>query len=478
MARKASKKLNETIPDSCEMTRRRVKNFLNNEVRQYATYVLETRTMPSIMDGQLVGARKILWAAMVGDLSKKNKVKMPAILGDTMKLEYAHGDASLANTTVNLCCVHRNKYSPLEAIGQIPSLRVPKCDTAVRYLSIRKSQYLEMFKYDKELLEIKVEEGEKIEPKFFLPIVPMQLLIRTSSPGYGFAYKSQSYKLEDIIDNVIQAIYKGTCVDNEDSVPLRPEIVGVKDENIIYNANKNRWYNVGEYTLDFNNDLLTINDLPYDVSFEQIEETLQTLKDKYIITDWSNRSEKEKIKYFAKFPRGRLEIIYNNNPWVFFKTFKLISAIREDILSYMDEDGKTLLFFDNAYQLIDAFVKKRLTYYDKRKTLTIKKLEELLIDYKIKINFIRLVVDGKLIVFKRKRSDIKKDLDKYNIPDYVLDMRMYNLTEEEIIKLENKIIETEQQLEYIKKTTIQEMYLDDIIKLREKIIGITDKTTI
>lgn len=456
-----------------EVNQRRIKSFLNNELKEYAQYVLRTRTMPSIMDGLRVGARKILWAAQTGDLSKKKFVKMPSILGDTMKLQYAHGDASLATTTVGLCCTHLNKFAPLEAIGQIPSLRVPKCDTATRYLMIKKSPFLEFYNFDKELLNIQTEEGEKIEPKYFLPIIPLVLLNRTSSPGFGFSFKSFSYSIDDIIDNTLKSVLFGSCIDSNQ---LTPEIVGIKQENIIYNSNKNQWYNVGDYSFDFDNDIFRILDLPFNVSFESFEELLQNLKEKFVIDNWMNMSEQGMIKYVVKFPKGRLRLLLNNNKWKFFKMFNLYTNIPKDILNCMDEDGKTILFFESPYELIDCFVKKRLRFYQERKGRTIKELQEKLDEYQNKINFINKVISGEIIVVKRKLNDIKQDLIKHNIKPYVLDMKIWNLTSEEIEKLNALYNKTSNQLEYIKNRTIQEMYVDDLIDFKQKYSNILEPT--
>lgn len=462
----ASKK---TTYDTCEIEEKRIKNFLNSEVKSYAQYVLRTRTMPSIMDGLRVGARKILYAAMTGDLSKKKFVKMPSLIGDSMKLLYAHGDASLANTIVNCCTSHTNKYHPLEAIGQIPSLRVPHCDTAVRYLMIRKSLYLEWYKADRELWDIQEEEGEKIEPTFFLPILPLILINRTSAPGFGFSFSSMSYDINDVIDNVLVSINEGSCANSDKTVQLKPEIVGIKDENIIFNSNKNRWFNVGEYDLNFDTDTVIIKDLPYTVSFESLEQTLNQLKDKFIISGWGNISEGEKIHYIVKFPAGRLGVLYNQNQWKFFNMLRLYSPIREDILNVIDEDGTTILFYDTPYELIDGFVRRRLKYYDKRKQNTIVYLKDLISRYEAKIKFINLVISGELKIFKRKLADIKVDLQKFNLPGFVLDMKFYNITAEEIQNLESKLAETKAELEYIENTSIQEMYIYDIITFKNSL---------
>lgn len=466
----ATKKVqkNQQITDSIEIENKRIKNFLNVELKSYAQYVLRTRTMPNIMDGLRLGARKIIYASLTGDVTKKKFVKMQALQGDVLKLQYAHGDASLSGTIVNLCCSHLNKYAPLEAIGQIPSLRVPKCDTATRYLSIRKSPFLEIYNVDKELLSIQEEEGEKIEPKYFLPIIPLVLLNRSSSPGFGFSFKACSYKLDDIIDNCIKAINDGTCASEVDSLPLTPEIVGIKQENIIYNAAKKQWFNVGEFEMDFKSDTLIIRDLPYDVSFESFEESLQNLKDKFTILDWTNLSQKEKITYVVKLPKGRMTVLFNSNKWKFFQMFKLYSSINNDILNCIDQDGESILFFETPQQLIDCFVKKRLVYYNYRKIRTIRVLKEKIEEYNNRIKFINMVVDGTLVVVKRRLTEIKKDLSLHNIPNYVLDMKIWNLTTEEIESLIEKSEETKKHLEYIEKTSIQEMYVMELIDFKKK----------
>ena len=452
---------------SCDITERRVKTFLNTELKDYAKYVLETRTLPNIMDGLRTGARKILFAALTGELQKRNFVKLIALAGDTMKLQYAHGDASLASTIVNLCTEHTNKYHPLEAIGQIPSLRIPNCDVASRYLAVRKTKYLDLFKTDFDLLEQQIDEGEKIEPKFFLPIIPMVLLNRTGAPGFAFSFKSMSYRLEDIIDNCIRVLTK-----SGDQQRLTPEIVGIKPENLVYNYEKEQWFSIAEYQLDFEKDILTVTDLPYNISFDSFEMDLTKLKETYKINDWENLSEKDEIKYQIKFSKGRLSMLYNLNQWKFFRMFKLYSVVPNDILNCMDEEGKKILFFDNAYDLIEAFVTKRLKYYDVRKSRLIKILEEKLKDYEMRINFIQLVIDGKIVVVKRKKTEILADLNKYKIDSFVLDMKIWNLTKEKIDEMIQKIKETKNELEYIKRTSIEDMYLYDLFELRQNLCGI------
>jgi DNA topoisomerase II len=461
--------------DSTDIQPRRIKTFLNNEVKDYAQYVIRTRAMPNIMDGLRVGARKIIWAALTGDLSKKTKpVKMPSLIGDTMKLHYNHGDASLMNTIIQLCSKHIYKYAPLEVIGQIGSLRVPKCDTAPRYLHIKQSPYIDLFKIDSELFELEVEDGEKLEPKYFLPILPIALMWRTNSPGFGFSFRSFSYSVDSIIDNCIKSISQGSCNSDTDEIPLVPVVAGIDTENMVWNANKNSWYNIGSYIMNHDNDTILITDLPYDVNFEKFEEHLQLLIDRNYIVAFTDLSIDGKIKYLIQFAKGRLKLL-SQDKWKFYQNLKLYSKVKQDTLNLIDEDGKTILFFDSPYVLIDTFVKKRLKFYDKRKIKTISVLKAEIQDLTNKIKFINLVTSDTLIINKRKIVDIKKELDSYTLPYNVLKLNIDKLTIDEIKDMESEIKELQAKLDYIINTPIQEMYILDLIDLKTKLSAIVKK---
>lgn len=455
------------IKDKLEVKNRRVKDFLNNEVRDFAKYVIETRSCPNIMDGMRTGARKCLWAAMTGDMKNSNKaIKMPALIGDALKLEYKHNPNSLMNTIVGLASDYIFRYKPFEVIGQIGDIRQTKSDTAPRYLHVKKSEYIDLFTVDKELLEQDFDDGKKIEPKYFLPIVPVVLMYRTNSPGFGVSFRSFSYTLDSIIDNCINVLNIGTC--QEEEFQLIPDICGVKVENLVYNSNKDCWYSVGEYRIDEDSNTLTVTDLPYSVQLHKYEEHLENLIERGTITKYSNLSMDGDIRYVITFPYGRLRLLYNENRWKFFQTFKLFSKVPKDILNCIDIDGKTILSFDSAYQLIDFFVKRRLKFYTDRKTLTIKSLKEQIARNEYMIKFISLVNDGTLVVSRRPISDIQKDLDFHELPYDVLKLRIEKLTKEEIEKLQKETKELKDYLNYIEKTSEKTMYLNDLIELKTK----------
>lgn len=460
-ATKKSKHLEPVQPS--EITKVKIDDFLNKDVKDFARYVVETRACPKLSDGLRTGARKVIYAAMTGDLKRKSKIKMNALVGDTFKLEYHHGDMSLYNTIIQLASDYLNKYKPLQVQGQIGYIRQTKIDVAPRYLSVGQHQNLDIYRVDSELWDILVDEGQKIEPVTFYPIVPTTLLYRTNSPGMGFSFNVFSYTLDSIIMNCLESIFTGTCTNK--TFPLVPEVVGYDNNNFIYNYNKDQWFSIGDFECDFENDILTITNLPYSVQYEQYEEILLNLRERLIIRDFSNLSKRGEVKYVIRFRNKDLTMLWRDK-WKFFQMFHLFKKVRKDILNVINEYSN-IVHYEDAYHLIDAFVKYRLKIYDRRKKNTIEILSQKIDEMEIKIKFIRLVIEKKLIVENRKLKDIKPEMDNYGLPYELLRISISHLTQDEIEKLEREIRETKEYLEYIKRTTIEDMYVSELIEMKE-----------
>lgn len=458
--------------------KRQTGDFLNSEVKDFALYVIKSRSLPSIMDGMRIGARKITYSAMTGDLRKVKKDKMPSLIGDTMKMKFHHGDAALKNTIEQLSSEHIFRYCPLTVIGQIGTLRNPETSTAARYLEVAKRKYLEWFNMDSELFELNFEEGKFTEPKFFLPLIPITLLWRTNSPGFGFSFRSFSYDLDDIIDATMQSIINGSC-SGLNYVQLKPEVFGIKPENLIFNENKNSWYNVGEYIVD--NDTLIITELPYNVTTKKYREHLIALKDANYIVDFQeyedeskkaskgtrkSKADKKINRIHIKFSRGRLQTLLNSEKFAFFGKMKLYSKIPDDTLNTIDIDGKSIVRFENPNDLVDGFVKRRLMFYDKRKTRLINVIQENIDDLEDKQKFLELYISGELKVIKRSIVDIKKDCDKLGVSYEGLKLPLMRLSQDELDKTKREIQEKYDYLHYIKNTTIKQMYIKDLIDFK------------
>ena len=75
---------------------RTITDFLNTEYREFSNYVIETRAIPSGLDGLKLGARKALYSAFTGGLKDGSEKKMLNLIGDVYnKTLFAHGDSGL-----------------------------------------------------------------------------------------------------------------------------------------------------------------------------------------------------------------------------------------------------------------------------------------------------------------------------------------------------------------------------------------------
>ena len=297
----------------------------------------------------------------------------------------------------------------------------------------------------------------------------MVLLNRTNSPGFGFAFRSKSYEIGTIIDNLITAITDGSCQKNpEKYVQLKPEIDGIRPDLIVYNSDRDKWYNAGEYTIDHETGVMIVTDLPYDVSFDNFEANLNDLIELGEVKSFENQSYNDSIKYRIVFNKVKLAQ-QSKNILSFGKRLKLISMLPDDILNVIDEDQKTIIFCQDAYEFIDMFVHKRLKYYHERKERTIRYLEDKIEELTHRINFIEHVIRKDIVVVEQPKDSIRKQLDEFKIPYFVMDMKLWTLTEEEIFELREKISELQKQLDYIKNTTEQEMYIFDLIAIKKQL---------
>ena len=128
-------------------------------------------------------------------------------IGDTMRVSlYAHGDISLAGVATGLAQDFNDNLPPLFGEGQFGSLRSPIAGSP-RYLYIKHSKYMDLiYKTDYDLLDFVFEEGQYVEPKNYLPIIPTILTKQNIGVAVGYSMHNLSYNPIDIIDACLDVI--------------------------------------------------------------------------------------------------------------------------------------------------------------------------------------------------------------------------------------------------------------------------------
>ena len=182
------------------------KLFIHEELLFFSAYDLH-RSIPSIMDGLKTSQRKIVY--VMQDL-KSTKV---AQLASTVALKtcYMHGEQSLADCIVTLAqdYVGSNNYPLLTGIGQFGSrLQGGKDAASARYIHVKPSEFMKavFVQSDRDILDFMCEEGSKVEPRHFVPILPLALINGARGIATGFSTFIPCHDLRDVLRAVRQAI--------------------------------------------------------------------------------------------------------------------------------------------------------------------------------------------------------------------------------------------------------------------------------
>ncbi len=446
---------------------KKITQFLNDEYKNYSIYSVSERAICSITDGLKPGARKVLNAAFVGTLKDGKTCKLLSLLGDTMnKSLFAHGDASLVGTICTMSKEFLNFFNPLEIEGQGGSLRSPE-PGAPRYLYIRKSRWADiLYKTDYELLDFVEEEGQIVEPMQYYPIIPNVLCNLAMGIANGYSFHSMSWHPLDIIDSCVEVLNARADKKNKISTNIRPFLRDIKQDNWKYEDNK--WFCYGEWKFNQSKDLMTVTDLPADMTYVEFEKLLNKLCEKEYIKDYRNLSEDGKVLYEIIFPKKCLEkeIKKDRTGKRIANTFKLIKEVPEDLLWLLDENHK-LKYFKDKYDVIKYFVNWRSKIYCDRKKRLVKILEDRYKENSDLVRFIELVCKGKLKIRNRSKADIKTDMDKEKLPIGLISTAMSKCTIEERDELLKQNESIKKELDYIKNTTEKQMYINDLKELRK-----------
>ena len=450
--------------------KRTITNFLNTEYLNYAFSVLEERAIPSVIDGFKPGARKIMHAALAGTTKDGKLYKLLALSGDAMRVSlYAHGDASLNSTIVNMCKYFNDNLNPLESDSQVGSLRDPNSAGAPRYLYVKHSKYMDLiYKTDYDLLDFIFEEGQYVEPMTYLPIIPTVLCKNNIGVAVGYSMHNQAYNPIDIITACQEVIKSRSDKKDKITTQIRPYLRGIKQSN--WKFEDGNWYNYGEWKFNQSKDLMIVTDLPADVSYDDFEKLLNKFEDESYIKNWKNRSVDGGVNYEITFPKKQLavEMKKDRSGKRLANRFKLIKMLSSDLLWLLDENHK-LKNFHNKNEVVEYFVNYRLTIYTERKKKLVKILEERIKKNDELVKFITLVCNGKLKIRNRSKKDIKIDMDVQKLPMELISTPMSKVTIEERDELLKQNEEMKNKLEYIKKTTEKQMYLNDLANLKKEI---------
>jgi DNA topoisomerase-2 len=444
-------------------TEKTITEFLSSEYKDFSLYVIENRAIPSVIDGLKPSQRKVIHIS--NDVWKNGSEKPLKIFQLAGKVAsdcfYHHGNTSLEAAIINMAQKFKNNMPLLEEDGQFGSLRSPK-PGAPRYIGTKLNKNFRLLYKDFELLNYKEEEGEDIEPTWFLPIIPTVLINGSSGIAVGFASNILNRNPLTTI-TACENLLKGKKLGD-----VKPYIPNFNGEYLQDKENKKRWIIRGSLKV-LNTTIVKITELPPSMTFEKYELILDELIEKKIIVSYDDNC-KDNIDYTIKFTRETL-VKYDEE-----KLIKVLNLeeYETEIYSTLDENGR-LKIFDNVDDIFTYFVNFRLSYYDKRKSYLLDKMEN---DLKVLANrgrFIKAILDNKLEVKNIPKDDLLKSIESFNFEkvddgyDYLLRMPIWSLTKEMFDKLKEDFKIKKDEMDKLALIDPKDMYLTDLSELKKKL---------
>ena len=191
-------------------------DFINKELILFS-HASNIRSIPSLVDGLKPGQRKILYACFKKNLSQEMKVaQLSGYVSEHSA--YHHGEVSLQGAIIKMAqdYVGSNNINLLLPCGQFGTrLQGGKDHASARYIftSLNPISRSIFHPNDDPILTYLEDDGDSIEPKWYIPIIPMVLVNGSKGVGTGWSSDIPNFNPMELIQNI------RLMLDNEEPIP-------------------------------------------------------------------------------------------------------------------------------------------------------------------------------------------------------------------------------------------------------------------
>jgi DNA topoisomerase-2 len=436
------------------MAELKLEDFFKEEYIDFSVYD-NVRKLSSYIDGQKNASRKIVHTVLQQNIDKFVKVSN---LGPKVQdyAQYLHG--SLEGTIVNMTADYvgsGNNVPLLEGDGNFGSAFINEA-AATRYIFARMNPTLKQLFVKDDFVNLQHQdfEGAKIEPRFYVPTLPMLAINGSDGVSIGYAQKILPRDPAQIVKWVQQRA-EGAKI----TARLTPYWKGMKCK-VVKGESDGQWEVHGAFTRKTKH-RITIDALPVGYTLKQYQAVLEKLVDDKVIKDYEDFSDNDVFEFEIQVDRSFGE---RTDEWIMTK-LKLIKKITENY-TCIDENNK-IVIFNSMKELLEAWYNKRIEYNNLRKKHLLASLQEEMDYTNARAKFIQGVVEEAIELRNTKESDVIAQGEAYDVilKDRVkgfLGLPMRSLTTEEIAKLRSKAKALKSEIKEYSKKTFETILLEDI----------------
>ena len=497
------------------------KTFVDKDLIHFSNRDLQ-RSINHICDGLKESTRKIMFACFKRRLYT-NEIKVAQLSGYVSEVSaYHHGEASLQQAIVGMAQIYvgTNNINLLSPNGQFGSRCQGGQDaSSARYIFTLLSKLTKLIfkEEDNNILNYQDDDGQQIEPEFYIPVIPMVLVNGGIGIGTGYStnipqfnpteiigackYICEAIKLADLngdTEEGMSDIYD--TIDMIEIEQMTPYYLGFngtiqKSEK----SDSNSYVSKGVYRW-IDSETVEITELPIGTWTEDYKEFLETMITnglhnlKYIENHYTSKN----VKFVLHFNGNVRETLEDK----FEQLFKMSSSKNMSInnIHLFNKNG-AIKKYDNTTEIIKEWAKIRILKYLERKAYQIKILEKDFLVLSAKIRFILDVIDGTIQIMNKKLVDIAKRLVELKYPrigdtgdvgddgdedaadaadaanaanatdknvkdfNYLLKMPISQLTFDRKIILEKEVDELSKNLTQLRNNRIEDLWKADLTEL-------------
>jgi DNA topoisomerase-2 len=489
--------------------------FINDEMIHFSKYDCD-RSIPNLMDGLKISLRKILFSAFKKNL--KSEIKVAQFSGYVSEHSgYHHGEASLNAAIVGMAqnFVGSNNINLFEPNGQFGTRLQSGADSASeRYIftQLNKLTRLIYRPEDDAVLTYLDDDGQSVEPIYYVPIMPMVLVNGTKGIGTGFSTEIMCYSPTQIIAYLRHKLMEAPAP----APSIEPFYKNFR--GAIRRVGDSKYLFKGCYTI-LDDKKVRITELPIGTWTDNYKKFLENLiepphaaaggKDKDgaassapIVKEYNDMSTDTHVDITvtmaANIIKTYSEKAAEYDCTMLEKVLGLYATQSTTNMNLFDANEK-LVKYGNAEEIADSYSVTRLAFYGKRKDALIAALRKELMVLSNRARYITELLEDTIDLRRKTNKQLVELLKerKYDSMDangdndkgadeqssqgqgykYLLKLPMDSVSEENVKKLLNEKEKKDAELSELSSKTVEQMWLKDLEELEVEYNKFMEATT-
>ena len=352
--------------------------------------------------------------------------------------------------------VGSNNLNLLTPNGQFGTrLEGGKDSASERYIFTQLSSFTRMIfpEADDAVLEYNHDDGDPIEPVYYVPILPMVLVNGCRGIGTGTSTNVLCYHPVQLIDYLVARLQG-----SNDKLSLVPHYRGFQGT---IDLKQGKYVVKGVYVKK--ELVIHLTELPIGVWTVEYTEHLES-QIGVTIKEYSDNSTDKVVDMSIRL-MAECDVE---------KVLKLSTTLSISNMNLFDAD-EHLKKYTEIHDIMEEFYDVRYATYEKRKVHQLKVLRDTLHKVEQKVKYIRAVLSGRLDLRNKKQDVLYRELASLAIDmreesyAYLTKMPMDSVTQEKVESLEKEFKEIQEEVARLTAMTVEQMWIQELVALKKAI---------